>query len=110
MTETPDYTLVTGIDAWTEPGTDRPAINKLATTPASTLVRLCLRTGQGLDDHRTAGPVTIHCLSGAITVGLDGHAEPHTLEAGSAIHLAAQLSHNVHAEDDSVVLLTVLRP
>jgi len=109
MTETLDYTLITGIDTWTEPGADRPAISKLATTSACTLIRLCLRTGQGLDDHRTAGPVTIHCLSGTITVGLDGDSQPHPLEAGSAIHLAARLSHNVHAKSDSIVLLTVLR-
>ncbi|ONM46079.1 cupin domain-containing protein [Nocardia donostiensis] len=111
MTDTSAYTLITDIATWTEPEPDRPAVTKLATTPDCTLVRLCLRAGQGLDDHRTAGPVAIHCLSGAITVGVvQDNPVSHTLDAGAAIHLSAGLPHNVRADSDSIVLLTVFRP
>ncbi len=56
-------------------------------------------------EHKAIGTVCIHVIEGRITLTANG--EQHTLEAGGLLVLAPGIQHDVSAEQDSVMLLTV---
>jgi len=72
------------------------------------LLRLVLSAGQALPEHHVAGEITIQCLSGAADVVTPTHTC--TLSAGTLVMLPAAEPHGVHAEVDTVLLVTVVRP
>jgi len=64
-----------------------------------------LNADHELHEHRAAGPVTIHCLEGAIEVAV-GSAR-HRLDAGMLLALAAGVAHSVTSASGGFFLLTV---
>jgi quercetin dioxygenase-like cupin family protein len=71
----------------------------------STLALFLFPAGTGLREHRTNGTVFIHVVSGRMTVTAQG--ERHELSAGRVLVMAPDVPHDVHAEQDSRMLLTV---
>lgn len=69
------------------------------------VIRLVLRAGQSLPPHRVAGEITVHCLEGAIELGVDDRRV--TLLAGQMAYLPAQAMHDVRAIEDASALLTI---
>jgi quercetin dioxygenase-like cupin family protein len=61
--------------------------------------------GSTLPEHLTHGTVTIHVLEGQLTVRAQSQA--HTLPAGQILVLAKDIKHDVHADQESFMLLTV---
>ena len=61
--------------------------------------------GQELSEHTAAVPATLHFLRGkaAVTLGK----ESKTAQAGTWIHLPANLSHSINAETETLMLLTL---
>jgi len=59
----------------------------------------------GLREHRTDGFVTIHCVHGKLVVHTPS--AEHELPAGSLLTLAPKVPHDVLAEEESRMLLTV---
>jgi quercetin dioxygenase-like cupin family protein len=72
------------------------------------VVILGLKSGATLQDHKTAGPVSIHVISGRVLVMSPGRAD--SLQAGGALVFDAAVSHSLEAKSDSVVLLTIAWP
>jgi quercetin dioxygenase-like cupin family protein len=61
--------------------------------------------GSSLPEHLTHGTVTIHVLEGHLTVRAQG--QSHALPAGQILVLAKDIKHDVHADQESFMLLTV---
>lgn len=77
----------------------------------ATVALFRLERGGGLASHKTAGTVTIHVIDGKLHIGtLDaggmGGAE-HILTAAQLVVLAPNVPHDVHALEDSTMLLQV---
>jgi quercetin dioxygenase-like cupin family protein len=61
--------------------------------------------GAGLPPHRTKGIVSIHVLKGRLRVVAEG--QTHDLRAGHLLVMAAAVQHDVSAQDETEMLLTV---
>lgn len=80
---------------------------------AATLVRerdlrvvlIELRAGAHMPEHRTVARVTIHALRGRVRLLLADRAV--TLVAGQVLVLDGNVAHDVHADVDSALLLTI---
>jgi quercetin dioxygenase-like cupin family protein len=69
-------------------------------------VRLIVRAGKKIAEHKVSGPITLHCLEGQVHVGLIGSTLH--LSAGEWIYLDGNTTHSVTAVKDSSLLLTIL--
>jgi quercetin dioxygenase-like cupin family protein len=67
---------------------------------------LALTAGTRLAEHQSPGDATIHCLRGRIV--LNAGSERVTVPEGALVHVPAR-RHDVVAEEDSLVVLTVAR-
>lgn len=103
------------------------------------VIRRVLQRGQGVPRHQVAGPIILHCLSGAVAVllvqdsslgttgtpgapavdtpppasvsaGQDVPAAQPALLANELTYLAPGTPFALQAEADSVLLITILRP
>lgn len=71
------------------------------------VMRLVLRAGRSVSEHRVDGPMTIHCLEGDLEVF--AHNEAKRLGPQQLMYLAGNVSHTLHALTDTSVLVTVVR-
>lgn len=62
--------------------------------------------GQELSEHTASVPAVLHFLKGRAEVILG--TEGHTARPGSWIHLPANLPHSIHAQQETVMLLTLI--
>ena len=69
------------------------------------VMRLVLPTGEGLPPHAVAGEITLQCIEGRIA--FDCAAGQRELRAGELIHCADDEIHELHALEDSSLLLTI---
>jgi len=72
------------------------------------VMRLVLRTGQGLPPHNVSGEITLQCLEGR--VAFTCAAGLRELAAGQLIHSTRNELHGLHAPEDSSLLLTIVLP
>lgn len=72
------------------------------------VIRLVLRAGQSLPPHKVPGEITVHCLEGAIEVGVDGRRV--ALQAGQLTYLPGGAMHDVRATVDASALVTIALP
>lgn len=79
----------------------------LVSTPDIEVVRLALESGKVLADYQVEGPVTLHCLEGAIEVRIDDQWSP--MQAGDLLYLTGGTCCTVKARQESLVLLTIFR-
>lgn len=56
--------------------------------------------------HKLAGPITVQCLAGWITLTLDG--DESSLQAGQWTFVPPGVPHTIIGVEDSLVLLTVI--
>lgn len=78
----------------------------LLKVPRMQLMRLSLKSGQCVPEHKAPGEVTIQCLSGqadVLTPARTCHLTPATL-----VMLPAAEPHAVRANEDTVLLVTLL--
>ncbi|MDD5248139.1 MAG: cupin domain-containing protein [Rhodocyclaceae bacterium] len=94
----------------------RPLGAPLAETQSITLVRdaqlklmrLVLPAGKELHEHAVDGPITMHCLEGAVDVTTQGSCT--TLRGGELMYLAAKVPHALRAVADSSMLVSIVLP
>jgi quercetin dioxygenase-like cupin family protein len=72
------------------------------------VVLVALQAGRSLPEHKTEGRLTIHVLSGHLEV--KAAERTFNLHAGGLLALDRNLSHEVLALQESVVLLTIAWP
>jgi quercetin dioxygenase-like cupin family protein len=71
------------------------------------VVLIAIKKDASLCGHEVDGPITLQVISGAVKFGVAG--EPLTLTAGTVIALDKSVPHDIHALDDSELLLTIVK-
>lgn len=70
------------------------------------VIRLVLRTGQGLPPHGVSGEITLQCLEGRVSFSCA--AGLRELAAGELVHATRNELHGLRALEDSSLLLTIV--
>lgn len=78
----------------------------LVKTNAFEAVRLVMKAGAAIATHQVAGPITLHCLQGRVSV--DTANGTFELTAGSWVYLEGSTPHSLRAADDASLLLTII--
>jgi quercetin dioxygenase-like cupin family protein len=88
-----------------------PALKDTATTAIIKsdrfeAMRLIVHAGAKIPSHEVSGNITLHCLEGAVEVGL----KPAVVElrTGDWIYLDGGEAHSVKGLEDSALLLTII--
>ena len=102
------YSFISDLDAQLEAIPDESIVSRtIHDDERLKVVLFGFSTGQELSEHTVSQPALLHFLRGQarLTLGAD------TLEvaAGAWTHMAAKLSHSVHAHTDVVMLLILLK-
>jgi quercetin dioxygenase-like cupin family protein len=87
---------------WRTSGRDAITLSK---EPALRLVLMLLSKGTKLSEHKTAGPLVLHVLSGSVVFRTGSRTE--TIGCGELIVLESAIEHDVEALEDSACLLTL---
>jgi quercetin dioxygenase-like cupin family protein len=69
-------------------------------------VRLIVKAGKKIAEHKVPGAITLHCLEGQVRIGLPDRAL--NLSAGEWLYLDGNTIHSVTGLEDSSLLLTIL--
>lgn len=80
----------------------------LLKTRSLELMRVVLRSGEGLPRHSANGEVTIQCIEGAVRI--EAEAGDCVLQAGELVLLPAKDQHAVQAMQDATLLVTLQLP
>lgn len=83
----------------------RIVTNIVMETPFSKEVRILLKRGQVMKEHKTPYSIMVHILDGEIDFGVEGVS--HILKKGSIVSLEGNTKHDLTAKKDSVVRLTL---
>lgn len=84
---------------------DKVAVTVMMETETSKEIRIVFRKGQVMKEHKAGFPITVEVHQGTIAFGANG--EKMTLKAGDLIYLDANVPHDLLAEEDSIVRLTL---
>lgn len=87
---------------WRTSGRDAITLTK---EPSLRLVLMLLSRGTRLAEHKAAGPLVLHVLSGSVIFRTSSRTE--TVGSGELIVLESAIEHEVEAVEDSACLLTL---
>jgi quercetin dioxygenase-like cupin family protein len=68
-------------------------------------IRILLKSGQVMKEHKAPFPIIVHLLEGEIDFGVQGAV--HLLKKGAIITLEGNIPHDLTARKDSIVRLTL---
>ena len=74
-------------------------------SPFSKEIRILLKEGQVMKEHKTRFPIVVQVLEGEIDFGAEG--EIHNCKSGSIVALEGNIPHDLTAKKDSVVRLSL---
>lgn len=83
----------------------RIVTNVIIETPYSKEVRILLKKGQVMKEHKTPYAIIVHILEGEIDFGIEGVIHP--LKKGNIVNLDGNVIHDLTAKKDSIVRLTL---
>jgi quercetin dioxygenase-like cupin family protein len=83
----------------------KPAISVLLETDFTKEIRIAMRAGQMMKEHKTSFPIVVQVARGSIDFGVRG--EKIALETGDMIALEGSVPHDLFAVEESVVRLTL---
>jgi len=83
----------------------RRQTESLAREAGVSVIMMAMEAGDILKEHSADGVVTIHLVRGHADLAADG--KTHDLRPGQMVMLQPGVRHDVHAAEQSVVLLTV---
>ncbi|BDD07780.1 cupin [Fulvitalea axinellae] len=86
-------------------GDERPAISVLFESETSKEIRILMRAGQVMKEHKTAFPITVELYRGAVDFGVEGKVL--NLVAGDMLSLAPSVPHDLKATEDAIIRLTL---
>lgn len=68
-------------------------------------LRILLKKGQVMKEHKAPFPIIVHLLEGSIDFGVEG--KTNKLDKGAIITLSGNIPHNLIAHEDSIVRLSI---
>ncbi|MCE7990659.1 MAG: cupin [Roseivirga sp.] len=86
---------------------NRPAITVLFETAFTKEIRIALKQGQAMKEHKTSFPIVIQIVEGAIEFGLPDSSL--NLEEGDLIALEGGVPHSLLSQKESIVRLTLTK-
>ncbi|MBS9773976.1 MAG: cupin domain-containing protein [Tenacibaculum sp.] len=84
---------------------NKPAIKVLFETDFTKEIRIAMKKGQIMKEHKTAFPIVVEIVDGIIDFGVKG--DVHSLKKGDLISLTGNVPHDLKAQEDSIVRLTL---
>ncbi len=84
---------------------EKVAVKLILETSFTKEIRILLKKGQEMKEHKTPYAIVIHLLEGAIEFGVNG--EVSKLTKGDILTLEGNIPHNLTASEDSSVRLTL---
>lgn len=86
---------------------NKPNITVLFESSFSKEIRILLKENQIMKEHKTPFPIVVEVFDGNIDFGVNG--EIHTLNKGDILTLESNIPHDLKANEDSVIRLTLSR-
>lgn len=86
-------------------GDTKPVISVILETDFSKEIRIVLKQGQLMKEHKTPFPIVIHVLTGFIDFGVAG--ETHSIRGGGILTLEGNVPHDLTALEDSIIRLSL---
>ena len=84
---------------------EKVVIDKMVETPFSKEIRICMRTGNTMQEHKAPGAITIMVITGRVRIGsLNEQTE---LVSGEMLYFGPNVPHSLEALEESVVRLTL---
>ena len=82
-----------------------PAIKVLFENEASKEIRILMRKGQHMKEHKTAFPIVVEMFEGKLEFGVNG--EVLSLVKGDLIALEGSVPHDLTASEDCIIRLSL---
>ncbi|MCC8361352.1 cupin domain-containing protein [Salinimicrobium sediminilitoris] len=83
----------------------KPAVQVLMDTDSSKEIRIAMKKGQVMKEHKTPYPIVVELFEGIISFGVNG--QVHKIEKGDMLSLEGNIPHDLKAEEDSIVRLSL---
>lgn len=84
---------------------NKPVIQVLFESKSTKEIRIALKKGQIMKEHKTPFPIVVEIFSGKIDFGVNGSVQH--LSSGSLITLEGNVLHDLTAIEDSIVRLSL---
>lgn len=84
---------------------EKVQITPMYNSDISKEVRIVFKEGQIMKDHKTSFPISVQIVEGEIDFGVGE--QVYNLIKGDIVSLEANIMHNLKANDDSIVRLTL---
>lgn len=83
----------------------KPAVKVLMDTDSSREIRIVMKQGQVMKEHKTPFPIVVEIFEGIISFGVKG--ESQDLVKGDLVYLEGNIPHDLRAETNSIIRLTL---
>lgn len=85
--------------------TAKPAVKVLLETDFTKEIRILMKKGQEMKEHKTPFPIVIELVEGAITFAVEG--KEYSIAKGDLLTLSGGVPHSLVAMEESIVRLTL---
>ncbi len=86
---------------------NKPAISLMLETENTKEIRILMRKGQVMKEHKTSFPIVVHIVYGSINFEVEG--VNHILKAGAILSLDSNVPHSLLAREESMVRLSLAK-
>lgn len=84
---------------------NKAMISVLFESEVSKEIRVAMKSGTSMKEHKTKFPITVEIFEGRIDFGIKG--ENHSLKKGDVVFLEGNIPHDLLAHEDSIIRLTL---
>lgn len=84
---------------------EKATISVLFESEISKEIRVAMKAGNVMKEHKTKFPITVEMFEGSIDFGLGD--KTHKLVKGDVVFLEANIPHDLTAHEDSIIRLTL---